>query len=47
MIDLSFRFSEKRLADEDDTKIIEGVSFLGEKGSATVRFEGKACYDII
>lgn len=41
MIDLSFRFSEKGLADE--AKIIEGVSFLGEKGSASVRFEGKAC----
>ena len=45
MIDLSFRFSEKEA--EDSTKIIEGKSLLGEKGSATVRFEGKACYDII
>ena len=41
MIDLSFRFSEKRL--DDEAKIIEGESLLGEKGSATVRFEGKAC----
>lgn len=41
MIDLSFKFEDK--SERFGESIIEGVSLLGEKGSATVRFVGGVC----